>query len=66
MVNCKISLNGYSKEFLQSLRTLENMVYPLMEPTVNSNKNVKGNNSYERTRFSSEMNDTLNQMKKNF
>ena len=66
LVNCKISLNGYSKEFLQSLRTLENMVYPLMEPTVNSNKNVKGNNSYERTRFSSEMNDTLNQMKKNF
>lgn len=66
LVNCKISLNGYSKEFLQSLRTLENMVYPLMEPTVTSNKNVKSNNSYERTRFSNEMNDTLNQMKKNF
>lgn len=66
LVNCKISLNGYSKEFLQSLRTLENMVYPLMEPTANSNKNVKSNNSYERTRFSNEMNDTLNQMKKNF
>ena len=66
LVNCKISLNGYSKEFLQSLRTLENMVYPLMEPTATSNKTVKGNNSYERTRFSSEMNDTLNQMKKNF
>lgn len=66
LVNCKISLNGYSKEFLQSLRTLENMVYPLMEPTATSNKNVKSNNSYERTRFSNEMNDTLNQMKKNF
>ena len=65
LVNCKISLNGYSKEFLQSLRTLENMVYPLMEPTATSNKNVKSNNSYERTRFSNEMNDTLNQMKKN-
>lgn len=66
LVNCKISLNGYSKEFLQSLRTLENMVYPLIEPTATSNKNVKSNNSYERTRFSNEMNDTLNQMKKNF
>ena len=66
LVNCKISLNGYSKEFLQSLRTLENMVYPLMEPTATSNKNVKSTNSYERTRFSNEMNDTLNQMKKNF
>ena len=66
LVNCKISLNGYSKEFLQSLRTLENMVYPLMEPTTASNRGTKTNNSYERTRFSNEMNDTLNQMKKNF
>ena len=66
LVNCKISLNGYSKEFMQALRTLENMVYPLMEPTPSSNKGVKNNNNYERTRFSNEMNDTLNQMKKNF
>lgn len=67
LVNCKISLNGYSKEFLQSLRTLENMVYPLMEPGTASNRATKTtNNSYERTRFSNEMNDTLNQMKKNF
>ena len=63
LVNCKISLNGYSKEFMQALRTLENMVYPLMEPTPASNRGAKSNNNYERTRFSSEMNDTLNQMK---
>lgn len=63
LVNCKISLNGYSKEFLQALRTLENMVYPLMESTPSNNIN---NNSYARSRFSNEMNDTLNQMKKNF
>ena len=63
LVNCKISLNGYSKEFLQALRTLENMVYPLMESTTSNNIN---NNSYARSRFSNEMNDTLNQMKKNF
>ena len=66
LVNCKISLNGYSKEFMQALRTLENMVYPLMEPTPASNRGAKSNNNYERTRFSNEMNDTLNQMKKNF
>ena len=66
LVNCKISLNGYSKEFMQALRTLENMVYPLMEPTPTLNKGAKNNNNYERTRFSNEMNDTLNQMKKNF
>ena len=66
LVNCKISLNGYSKEFMQALRTLENMVYPLMEPTPASNGGAKSNNNYERTRFSNEMNDTLNQMKKNF
>ena len=66
LVNCKISLNGYSKEFMQALRTLENMVYPLMEPTPTSNRGAKSNNNYERTRFSNEMNDTLNQMKKNF
>ena len=66
LVNCKISLNGYSKEFMQALRTLENMVYPLMEPTPASNRGAKSNNNYERTRFSNEMIDTLNQMKKNF
>ena len=66
LVNCKISLNGYSKEFMQALRTLENMVYPLMEPTPASNRGAKSNNNYERTRFSNEMNDTLNQMKRNF
>ncbi len=66
LVNCKISLNGYSKEFMQALRTLENMVYPLMEPASASNRGAKSNNNYERTRFSNEMNDTLNQMKKNF
>ena len=66
LVNCKISLNGYSKEFLQALRTLENMVYPLMESTPSNNMGSSNNNSYARSRFSNEMNNTLNQMKKNF
>ena len=66
LVNCKISLNGYSKEFLQALRTLENMVYPLMEATPSNNMSGANNNNYARSRFSNEMNNTLNQMKKNF
>lgn len=60
LVNCKITSAGYSKEFLQSLRTLENMVYPLLDTASPSNKNYGG------TRFSNEMNDTLSQMKRNF
>ncbi len=28
LVNCKISLNGYDKNFMQALKTLANMVYP--------------------------------------
>ncbi len=30
LVNCKISLNGYSKSFMNSLKELGNMVYPLL------------------------------------
>ena len=60
LVNCKITSAGYSKEFLQSLRTLENMVYPLLDTASPSNTNYGG------TRFSNEMNDTLSQMKRNF
>ena len=64
LVNCKISVGGYSKEFLQALRTLENMVYPLLDTASPSNRAVQTN--YGGTRFSSEMNDTLSQMKRNF
>ena len=64
LVNCKISVGGYSKEFLQALRTLENMVYPLLDTASPSNRALQTN--YGGTRFSSEMNDTLSQMKRNF
>lgn len=70
LVNCKISLNGYSKELLQALKTLGNMVYPLIggkqEPKpeykpVNNNYNNNSNN-----RFSADMNNALDQMKKRY
>ena len=69
LVTCDISLKGYSKEFLQILEELANMVYPLkkktgkyMPPSVkNNNMNNISNNG-----FSPRMNNTLNQMKKNY
>ena len=61
LVNCKISLNGYSKNFMVQLKSLGNMVYPLL-----SNK-YKPVDSYERrSGFSSKMDNTLEQMKRNY
>lgn len=58
LVNCKISLNGYSKNFMAMLSKLANMVYPLI---TNGNYSQTINNN-----FSNSMNDTLNKMKNNY
>lgn len=62
LVVCDVSLKGYSKEFIQSLRTLAHMIYKLgskngkyMPPS------IKNNNT-----FSKSMNETLNHMKQNY
>lgn len=61
LVNCKISLNGYEKNFMIALRELANMVYPLL------NNKYRPMDSYQnRPTFSSKMNSTLEQMKKNY
>ncbi len=62
IIECEISLKGYSKEFLQSLKTLGNMVYPF-GGTANSGYVPP---SLGETRFSSNMNSTLDKMKRNF
>lgn len=66
LVNCKISLNGYSKNFMAALSKLANMVYPLIGngniPTQNKYNNYASVNS----NFSNSMNDTLNKMKNNY
>ena len=62
LVNCEISINGYSKNFLASLDKLSNMVYPLLSNSANSGKL----NSYNSNGFSSDMNNTLNKMKNNY
>ncbi len=64
LINCKISLSGYSKNFMQAFEKLANMVYPLIgngKPT-----NYGGYNNYaggQTSNFSNGMNDTLNKMK---
>ena len=64
LVTCDISLKGYTKEFLQSLKNLASMVYrsekkkeKYAPPSIKNNSN---------NGFSTRMNDTLNQMKKNY
>ncbi len=61
LVNCKISINGYDKNFMMALRELGNMVYPLL-----NNKYKPMGNYGSKPTFSSKMNTTLQQMKKNY
>ena len=66
LVICNISLKGYDKEFLQILKKLASMVYPIGE-TKKTGKymppSVKNNNS---SNFSPRIDNTLNQMKQNY
>ena len=62
LVNCDISLRGYSKEFMAALKGLSNMVYPL----INSKQPYRPVKDYGNNKFSSNMNNTLNQMKRNY
>lgn len=70
LVNCNISLNGYPKEIMNSLRKLANMVYPLITSNVNSNKAKYSNPKYNKyatsNTFTNDMNSTLDKMKKNY
>ena len=64
LVVCDVSLRGYSKEFMESLKQLANMIYQ-QQDNKKSDKymppSVKNNNT-----FSPSMNNTLNQMKQNY
>ena len=66
IIECEISLKGYSKIFLQTLKELGNMIYPIVATTKNDRgyqpPSAKVNQS--RGSFSSSMNDTLNKMRK--
>ena len=67
LVNCKISLKGYSKNFMNSLNNLSDMVYPTLNGKKQKNYNdyFKKNKKYEDT-FSKSTSLTLDKMKKNY
>ena len=66
LINCDISLKGYSKEFMKKINELANMVYPLL-PARNRKPEKKPKNKQQyNNQFSSSMNNTLNNMKKNY
>ena len=67
LVDCDISLKGYSKGFMDSLTKLGNMVYPLISAKQGYGTN-QSYNDYARKngQFSMNMNDTLNKMRKKF
>lgn len=72
LVDCEISLNGYSKIFLDALQRLGDMVYPLIANEKNKTKPTKNYNDYSKKNtktnysFNSNMNATLNKMRNNF
>lgn len=57
LINCNITTNGYSKDFMNSLKKLGNMVYPLLS------NNSKYNQYSGASNFSNDMNNILNKMK---
>ena len=62
LVTCDISLKGYTKEFLQSLKSLASMVYQGTNKTSKYMPPSVKNNSMNNDSFSPRMNNTLNQM----
>ncbi len=61
LVNCEISLKGYSKIFLEALKKLAEIVYPLL-----NNKYIRKNDYSKNNKFSSDMNNTLDKMKNKY
>ncbi len=66
MVNCNVSLNGYSKSFLNKLKNLGDMVYPLVSKSNYGKVAPQGGQNFGKSAFSKNMNNTLNQMKNKY
>ena len=66
LVNCKISLNGFSKAFMTALSKLADMVYPLINNNMKKNGNSNYNNYNNYNKFPNSMNSTLDKMKNNY
>lgn len=63
LVNCEVSLKGYTKQFLFALKDLANMVYPMLNTPKYTPLSEKKKNRME---FSDQTNNILNKMKNNF
>lgn len=61
VMDCEISINGYSKSFNMKLKELANMVYPLLGNKYKPIGNYSSNN-----KFSTNVNNTLEQMKNKY
>lgn len=64
VMECEISTNGYSREFNLKMKELAGMVYPLIGNKYN--KTPGGYSTSYNNAFSNNMNNTLEQMKRNF
>ena len=62
LVNCEISLRGYTKQLIMAFNELAQMVYPLL----NKSKYSSEGNKKNRMEFSNETKNTLNKMRKNY
>ena len=69
LINCNISMNGYSKDFINSLRKLANMVYPLIGTGKTNKKERYKNPKYNKfasDTFSKDVSSTLDKMRQNY
>ena len=64
LVVCDVKLKGYSKDLMMSLNNLANMVYTIVKGRNSEQKYMPP--SVKNNTFSSKMNNTLNQMKRNY
>lgn len=66
LINCEISLNGYTKEVVNALKKLANMVYPLIGSIQNKQKAKYNNPKYNQYAARNNINATLDKMKRNY
>ena len=69
MATCSISLKGYSSAFMNKLKILGNMVYPLVSKTTygsGSKTASQPSSGFGKKGFSNDINNTLNQMKRKY
>ncbi len=69
IATCSISINVYPNAFNNKLRTLGNMVYPLVSKTTygsGSQKATQQTSRFAKKGFSNDINNTLNQMRKKY